>query len=241
MEDILVRVISLPDSTKRRARFERDNADGLEWRYLDARRGIAAPLTYDADKAEALGGRRLSPGELGCYASHYAAWAELAEHPDATHMIVFEDDVVVDWPFFRAFADKAKEGDAAGLIRFFTALAPSVIRTRNDFIPRYALVQSGTTSFGMAAYALDKLTARVLLDELAEVIEPVDYAIDAYWRHGVMSRIVFPYPVFHRHDDTHIEGDRFVSEPKSMVMKLRRARRRLADAAARTVWRLRNG
>lgn len=241
MENILVRVISLPTSTKRRARFERDNAGGMEWRYFDGLREIGAPLSYDPQKALAIGGRRLSAGELGCYASHHAAWRELADHPDATHLILFEDDVVIDWPFFRAFAQKAAAGQAPGLVRFFTALSPCVSRTTNDYIPRYALIESRTTSFGTAAYALDKPTARILCERLADVVEPIDTAVDAYWRHGVKSRIVFPFPVFHRHDDTTIEDDRFVAEPKSIAMKVRRIKRRLADAAGRAIWRVRHG
>lgn len=241
MSDILTRVISLPDSQERRARFTRDNPDFGDWQFFDGRKTVSAPLTYDPGEALALGGRRLTAGELGCYASHYAVWQELADHPSATHAIIFEDDVVIDERFFGDFRDLARRETPIGLFRFFTAFPPVPGRISHNFVGRYALIESRTPIYGMAAYALDRQTAGKLLAALVTILEPIDLAVDAYWRHGVVSKTVFPSPVFHRHGGTEIEESRFDLDNKPPAAKFRRAVKRIADAFSRVTWPLRQG
>ena len=76
-------VISLPDATERRAAFAaRAGGVGLDWSFIDAGRGLGPNLTYDPDEAIVSKGRPLSPGELGCYASHYASLDEVPRVQD---------------------------------------------------------------------------------------------------------------------------------------------------------------
>ena len=92
-------VISMPDASDRRSRFE-DRARGVPvaWRFYPARASLHPALRYDEQDAIVAKGRPLRAGELGCYSSHYAAWEDL-QADDADQYVVLEDDVIVDWNF----------------------------------------------------------------------------------------------------------------------------------------------
>jgi hypothetical protein len=61
-------------------------------------------LEHDPDEAIVAKGRPMYPGELGCYASHYAAWTSFLES-DADQLLVLEDDTIVDWGFLAAMVE----------------------------------------------------------------------------------------------------------------------------------------
>src|ERR687895_1267863 len=92
-------VISLPDAVDRRAAFTaRARGAELDWSFFDACRELGPGLTYDPADAIVAKGRPLYPPELGCYASHFAAWTDFLES-GASQLIVLEDDTIVDWTF----------------------------------------------------------------------------------------------------------------------------------------------
>ena len=102
--ETLVLVISLADAAERRAGFaERARVTTLPWKFFDAHRELGAGLTYRPDEAVVAKGRPLTPGELGCYSSHYHAWLALLDS-QAAQMIVLEDDTIVDWTFLEKLA-----------------------------------------------------------------------------------------------------------------------------------------
>src|ERR1039458_3183277 len=98
VERTAVGVISLRAAHDRRATFAAFAADtSVPWSFIDALTALAPPLHYDESDARRVHGRTLTEGELGSYASHVAAWEWLLES-QYQQLIVFEDDVVVDWP-----------------------------------------------------------------------------------------------------------------------------------------------
>ena len=106
-------VISLPEAADRRATFAaRAAMTSLPWRWFDARRDLGAELEHDPDEAIVAKGRPMYPGELGCYASHYAAWTTFLES-DADQLLVLEDDTIVDWGFLARMVEV--DLDAAGI------------------------------------------------------------------------------------------------------------------------------
>ena len=106
-------VISLPEAADRRATFAaRAAGTSLPWRWFDARRDLGAGLEHDPDEAIVAKGRPMYPGELGCYASHYAAWTTFLES-DADQLLVLEDDTIVDWGFLARMVEV--DLDAAGI------------------------------------------------------------------------------------------------------------------------------
>ena len=128
-------VISLPDATDRRAVFTaRAAKTALPWRWFDARRELGPGLEHDPDEAIVSKGRPMYPGELGCYASHYAAWTAFLES-EADQLLVLEDDTIVDWGLLEKLV--AVDLDAAGVayLRLYAKRAcafRTILRTRSS-------------------------------------------------------------------------------------------------------------
>ena len=71
-----VKVISLANS-RRRDEFSRAAAEAaLPWSFFDGFTKIAGPLRYAPENAARYFGRPLTPGEIGCYTSHFKLWEE---------------------------------------------------------------------------------------------------------------------------------------------------------------------
>ena len=65
-------VISLADAEERRRHFvQQAKSSVVAWQFFDAHTKLNKSLSYREENALLLGGRALTPGELGCYSSHY--------------------------------------------------------------------------------------------------------------------------------------------------------------------------
>ena len=97
-------IVSLADADARRAQISESLRDvDFDWEFFDAHRALQGGLQYRAGDSHATHGRTLRAAELGCYSSHYATWQWL--HDSAyEQMLVFEDDVSVDWDFIAQLA-----------------------------------------------------------------------------------------------------------------------------------------
>ena len=98
--NVAVMVISLPNSERRAAIVEQFAKLGFDWQFFDALRTPPSDIPYDPAKARRCHGRELSPGELGCYASHRALWHIVAESASLKAMLILEDDVLLYPHFF---------------------------------------------------------------------------------------------------------------------------------------------
>ena len=110
MRGMSVTVINLDRSTDRLDRMARQlDALGIGWQRMSAiaPTSLAGSPLYRGDRASALWGRDLRPGELGCFLSHLACIdAFLAS--DAATLLVLEDDVALDraaWEVIRSLPD----------------------------------------------------------------------------------------------------------------------------------------
>ena len=94
-----------------------------------------APTTLWSSKA-----RPLTPGELGCYSSHYHAWLVLLDSR-AAQMIVLENDTVVDWTFLEKLATLDFSALGVSYLRLF-GKRPCAFRLHGEVIePRRYLVE----------------------------------------------------------------------------------------------------
>ncbi|WP_017006488.1 glycosyltransferase family 25 protein, partial [Enterovibrio norvegicus] len=99
-----VLVISLLRSQDRRLYIQNQlDSKGIDFEFLDAVDGYASPphfLLEDYDYFKRLwmtSGKMPSKGELGCYGSHYLAWAKCIALNEP--VIVIEDDIeLIDNP-----------------------------------------------------------------------------------------------------------------------------------------------
>ena len=228
-----VTVISLPGTPERRARFAAGAADaGLPWTFFDARTSVTAPLTYDERRARRTHGRTLTVGEIGNYASHFAVWQRFLAS-DAAQMIVFEDDVTVDWTFVRHIASLDFSAMGLSYLRLFTKIPARFRKVRCPFIDRYHhLIRITSYALGTQAYLVTRDGAERFVEGASHVDSPVDTYMDKYWRHGVPNLAVYPFPVFERCDPSTIGEARFEKQAIPVSDRLPLIFRRLRDRVA---------
>ncbi len=228
-----VTVVSLPGARERRARFAAGAADaGVPWTFFDALTAIGTPLGYDERRARRTHGRTLTPGELGAYASHYAVWHRFLDSTFG-QMIVFEDDVAVDWAFIAQLASVDFSAMGIAYMRLFTKIPARFRKLRCPFIDRYHhLIRITSYALGAQAYLITREGAERLLQRAARVDCPVDTYMDKYWRHGVPNLAIYPFPVFERFDASTIGETRFEKQSLPAADRLPLLVRRLQDRFA---------
>lgn len=135
----------------------------------------------------------LRAGEIGCYASHLAAWKELVESGDEA-MAVFEDDILVDPDLpavLEALSRDPSGWDVVKLMgRQVEKLAGSRALTGRRRMVRYRRVPSLT-----GAYVISARGAMKLLAGRRPFGRPVDVDMRHWWECNLCVRGVHPYPV----------------------------------------------
>ena len=248
-----IRVISLPAAVERRQAFTRAAAAaGCEWEFFDAHATPVSGLGYDERRVAGIYGRRLHPGELGCYSSHFELWRWLVE-ADYEQLIVLEDDVVVDWEFIREIGALRLAARGIEYLRLFAKMPAPWRFVASPYFDRYRhLIRFTGYALGTQAYVLSKAGAERLIRHGSNIEAPVDVYMDRTWEHGLLNLAVYPFPVYERHQRSSIGEGRF-SAPASRRGRLSpgnlwvRACRRLqlkwaihgfSPASARTLQRL---
>ncbi len=117
-----IRVISLLAALERRQAFVRSAvAAGCDWEFFDAHTTPMRGLSYDEKRVTGIYGRKLHPGELGCYSSHFDLWRWLVQ-ADCEQLVVLEDDVVVDWEFIRDISSIEMASRGIEYLRLFAKM-----------------------------------------------------------------------------------------------------------------------
>jgi glycosyl transferase, family 25 len=138
--------------------------------------------------------RPLTPGEIGCYASHIAVWHAIAERGQAL-ALVLEDDVELGAALpsvLEAAAGLKGPWDLIKLVgreRSESAIARWPLTSQAELI-RYARVPSLT-----GAYLISLSGARKLAQHSAPVARPIDVDLRHHWECGVQTYGVQPYPI----------------------------------------------
>jgi len=149
-------------------------------------------LDYDEDEVIVRRGRPMTRPELGCYSSHVGAWLEFI-HGSAQQLIVFEDDVLIDWGFIEEAASHDFHADGIDYIRFAaTAASPNVVL--GEMFGRY-LVQYTGYALGAQAYLLTRAGAYRMMERFRRVRGPVDDVMDQAWRGSLPNLGIVQQPV----------------------------------------------
>ena len=237
-------VISLADASDRRSRFEaRAQNASVAWNFYPARTGLHPGLRYDEKAAIIAKGRPLRVAELGCYASHYAAW-EALQFDEADQYVILEDDVIVDWKFLAKLAEVDLAEIGFNYLRLYYKFPAATAVIRENFIDRSrSIVELGQPAYGTQGYAITKAGARVFLDHCRTVIRPVDDEMDRAWVHGQPNLAVFPFPVMEESAGSTIGNARFEQFDVPHHLKFQRLVHyrveRLRRDASRTIRRFR--
>lgn len=129
-------------------------------------------------------GRRILPGEYGCYRSHLKALQAVANGDDQFALIA-EDDIGIDPDFaarVEALAAAAPDVEIMRLVSHravdFLSFGRSAL---GDEFGRCGIGPQGSA----ACYLVTRTAARKLLDELRVMRLPYDVALERSWAHGV--------------------------------------------------------
>jgi glycosyl transferase, family 25 len=202
----IVRVISLVGSDRRAAMAAQLDPLGIDWAFFDASTRPPESPVYDPLRARRDHGRELTPGELGCFASHMALWRlHTVAFADRT-MLVLEDDLLLDPVFF----SNLEAADAAfarfDYLRLY-AKVPAGMHREGSFLNRHVARFSGR-AYGTQAYMISPAGSRRFLSSITSVVRPIDDEMDRYWAHGLPTRSVFPAPVIEVQRGSTIEAVR---------------------------------
>lgn len=171
-------VIAMARETERRDELSQSFAElGLPFEFFDGVDGRNLPAHYqkhyDPAGAQEMNGRELTPGELGCYASHVELWRKIAAS-DVPYALILESDA-------RPIADTAAVVESIAnvsvpwdmVLLHWTECIPS-FWGRHRLCKDYTLVRFARKTYSAASYLLTPQGARILLDFVEPVVLPLD-------------------------------------------------------------------
>jgi glycosyl transferase, family 25 len=179
---------------------------GIDWSFFDACTTPPQGLPYDPARARRRHGRELTPGELGCFASHVALWREAAADPAGRMHVILEDDLLIDPVFFGDLGAVATAFAPYDYLRLY-AKVPAGIRREGPFLNRHIARFSGR-AYGTQGYLLSAKGAQRFLNSVRRVERPIDDEMDRFWAHGMPTRSIFPAPIIEVQYGSTIEGKR---------------------------------
>jgi len=192
-------VISLKRAEQRRESFVQSASgavgESVAWEFFDAHQDLASTLSYREKDALIRRGRKLHPRELGCYSSHYSVWEKVAQM-DVPHVLILEDDIVIDWKFVKAILDEDLAHKGIHYLKLYNMRPVRFKIVKENFLLRRSLIAFTGFAFGTQAYIITPEGARRFLDVFRQVEMPIDDAMNRDWRHGLPNLALFPAPLF---------------------------------------------
>jgi len=223
-------VISLSTATERRAQFQQTvAASAIDWSFFDAHTALQGDLRYSAPNSIVHHGRTLRNGELGAYSSHYALWQWLLTS-DCEQIVVFEDDVQVDWEYLQFLTRHDFTAMGIPYLRMYTKIPARWRYVQSPFLDRYHhLIRFTSYALGTQGYLLTKAGARSFVQHGQDIRYPVDAFMDQYWEHKVANLGIYPFPIYERSIASTIGEQRFIGESLSAPQRRQFKMRRLQD------------
>jgi glycosyl transferase family 25 len=189
-------VVNLPRSTERRAHSEAQldtlDADYEIFEAIDGTDGYADYFdAYDEGKYLVNTGRRASPGEIGCYASHRALWKKCIELDEP--ILIMEDDFQLEDNFADAMIETGKLIDDFGYIRLDVQTKSSEKKIMDSgALTLYYYLKMEQCA---VAYAVSPGAAKALVAGSKIFTAPVDGYVTRPWEHGQPLFGLLPYSV----------------------------------------------
>jgi glycosyl transferase, family 25 len=240
-------VVNLPQAVERRAASRAQlESLGLSPTFVEAVNGRAPDLDLDRilDRRGRLkrAPKPLSPGEIGCYLSHWKILNRIVDEGIPQALVLEDDFVVTDElpPVLAALAsrdlpnyDIVKLAISEPQTKSFEAIAPL---TQASSLVRHHNVLNSTL-----AYVITREGAKRFLGYGMPIRYPVDVAMNRSWRHGMNILGVRPWPILPNLDFESMIGEARFSEAAAkaaggVALKLERRLRKAYDSLAKRAW-----
>lgn len=213
-------IVSLLRATQRREKISQFMADQqLNFEFFDAVDGIQGHTLfdkyYDEKKRIAMKGRALSPGELGCFASHYLLWEKCVKLNE--NILILEDDIHIKENFSEVIDELAPQIDQFQLLRLSKIMNPSFFKVTKTNLG-YSIVKYLNNPCGTQGYLLSPNAAQKLIAHANTWVEPVDDYLDKEWLHKVSVYGIEPNCLKHNLD---LPSDIGLRRKQKMTIKQR--------------------
>lgn len=224
--DLKIVVLTLHKSKDRQARIKcllDDATIPFEFFWgVDGREDFDPSLKmYDEQKRLKAKGQAMSPGQLGCFASHYNIWMSCVR--ENRNYVVIEDDVLLDKQRFSAFLQSLKSlPERIECLRLFEN------KTRNHkryFIAKFGdfeILRYTKGPMSTMGYFLTPAAAKKFISSADPIFLPVDIYMDRYWVNGVVCLGVEPPFITHDSKFESIIGYKARSERRSLLIRFHR-------------------
>lgn len=227
-------VITLTDAIERQQHAESQlRAAGLEFRFFPAVRGtdaIASPSCRVVEQAFLLAtGRHVTPGEVGCFASHRLLWKQCARLGEP--LLIMEDDFLLSAGFAAAVRHLEREIGDFHFIRLQSERRARKKRVKS--LGAFSLWQYTKAPQSAMCYGLSPTAARRLLAHAAIIDAPVDVYMKRFWQHGQRMYGITPYTVTESGLSSHSQIAGRAKAKKDLVTRLQRLLARIQSRVLR--------
>jgi glycosyl transferase family 25 len=190
-------------------------------------------LQYDDRVATRRFGRPLSPSEIGCYTSHFKLWEWLA-NSDYDQAIIFEDDIIVEWPIIEKMMVYRFTDYGINFLRLYISYPFhwKIVKYK-FFSANFHLIRTVGLALGAQGYLLTKAAAQTLVSNYAVVAAPSDWVLSRYWEHRIPGYSIFPFPVIERGGPSTIGEERYAVPRRALYDRIARIGWRIGDRAER--------
>ncbi|MDE0407754.1 MAG: glycosyltransferase family 25 protein, partial [Alphaproteobacteria bacterium] len=177
-------VVSLVRETERRAAMRKELAD-FEFEFFDAIDGNEIDECRYRHRLQAewwriMRGRILSPGEIGCFLSHYALWERLVE-TGTPHAIVLEDDARLEDGFPVVVEEILKSGVEWDVVHLAPKKRYAIERVLAVLDGVRWLVRYRRRFGGAVGYLIRLEAAEALLHYCWRIRAPIDWLYAEWW------------------------------------------------------------
>ncbi|WP_306152666.1 glycosyltransferase family 25 protein [Roseovarius sp. MMSF_3281] len=179
----------------------------------------------------------LKTGEVGCFLSHRAIWADMQQR-QADAALIIEDDAGLDpKSFAKAFDLAQRHIGSLGYIQFQTRPQKGPV-TAIDHAGDMALIVPQLGGLRTTAQLVSRETAAHLLARSSPFDRPVDTFVQSHWHTGLRPAMIFPSGIAEIAGQ--LDGSTIQSSQKSLRERLSREwhrgrfRRRVAHSSERS-------
>lgn len=166
-------------------------------------------LLYNQEKNKRHFSKPLTPGEVGCYASHLECWKKISQGQEPLALII-EDDIKISpeiGPILQGIASSGILFDMIKLVgRNKESALKKIVKIQNHTLIDYFKIPNYT-----GAYLISREGAKKLVASRHTFFRPVDVDLRHWWElgDGFLIYGIQPYPIEHAHFESTIGERRF--------------------------------